>query len=236
MNFIRKIIEKKIDIWVKKQFTRYGKGTYENKAVVQITKGKSSTKIQTSFEFAGELAYALAESIDGKTRVTGGIITTQDVRKETSVPIADIKQFAGVKTFLIDTDLTKVQVQDLFDTFPHTLIFLSFKTDKGELKTKVKNPKSSKPGTKENDEEPKADFCTFRTSDEKLVKDFAFDVEGDFKEAFFKHTFVITDLAVPKEYEKDFAQARFHAVRKGKLIRERTVDGTKTVKEYSLEV
>ena len=52
MNFIRKIIEGKVDEATHRQFTRYGKGIYENKALIDITKTKNKVRIKTSFEFA----------------------------------------------------------------------------------------------------------------------------------------------------------------------------------------
>jgi len=101
--------------------------------------------------------------------------------------------------------------------------------------TKVKNPKSSKNGNKD-EEEPKADFCSFKTKDEKIVKDLAFDVNKDYKRVFIKHTFEINDLEIPKEYLNDFVKARLYAIRKGKLIRQVNIDGEQVKKEYDLEV
>ena len=232
MNFIRKIAEGKKDDWVHNQFTRYGRGTYEGKALVEIRRGKSSNTIKTGFEFAGELAYELAETIKGTTRVTGGIITIQKIAGEVPFEFAGEKQFAGVRTFLIDTDLSKEQIQDLFHKFDSALILLSFKTDKGEIKTKVKNAKSGKPG--KEDSEPKADFCSFKTSEDRILKDFCFDIDQDFSRVFIKHTFEIEELEIPGEYKDDYKMARKAAIRKGKLIRELDIDGTKVTKEYSL--
>jgi hypothetical protein len=232
MNFIRKIIEGQADNWVRKNFVRYGKGTYEWKAMLNLKKGKSSNTIKTSWEFAGELAYNLANSINGKTKVTGGIITKKKIEDEVKVPIANIKQFAGIKTYLIDAELSKEDIQGLYDQYPTSVIFLSFKTDEGEIKTKVKNPKPAKAGK----EDPKANFCTFKTKDESLINDFAFDVEKKFSRVQIKHTFQIDELSIPDEYKDDFAMARKMAVRKGKLIREMDIDGTKVTKEYPLEV
>jgi len=39
---------------------------------------------------------------------------------------------------------------------------------------------------------------------------------------------------VPKEYENDFAKARFYAKRKGKLVRTITIDGQAEEKTYDL--
>jgi hypothetical protein len=175
--------------------------------------------------------------VKGKVQVTGGIITTQKLdEKEVGIPFAGMKQFAGVKTYLIDTEMTKIQIQELFGKYPSALIFLSFKTDIGELKTKVKSPKSAKPSTKESKELPKADFCSFKTRDIKILDDYAFDVPKDFTKTFIIHTFVIESLEIPQEYEKDFVRARLHAVRKGKLIREIHLGEKKIAKEYTLRV
>ncbi len=237
MNFIRKIAEGKSDEWAKRQFTRYGMGTYEQKALLQITKGKGKGSISSGFEFAPDFAYALAESVKTKVHVSGGIITTQKISEaDAGFPFAGMKQFAGVKTYLIDTDLTKAQIQGLFGKYPSGLVLLSFKTESGELKTKVKSPKSAKPGNKENEELPKADFCSFKTTDMSIIDDYAFDVPKDFTKAFIMHSFVIASLEIPKQYEKDFALARLHAIRKGKLIREIHLGEKKVGKEYTLTV
>ena len=234
MNFIRKITEGKNDMWVKKQFTRYGRGNYKNKALLEISKGKKRTIIKSTFEFAGEFAYELANSIEGKVQVTGGMISTKDLSQEVDFEFAGRKQFAGVKTFLIDMEMSKEDIQGLYDKFPSTLIFLTFKTEEGQLKTKVKSPKAAKP--KKGQTEPKADFCNLKTTNESFVEDLTFDVEKEFKKVKIIHTFEINDLEIPEEYKNDFAKARTHAIRKGKLIRTISIDEEKEDKEYKLEV
>ena len=235
MNFIRKIAEGKSDDWAKRQFTRYGMGTYEQKALLQITRSKKGVSIASGFEFSPDFAYTLAESVKGKVRVYGGIITKQKLTDaDAGFPFAGMKQFAGVKTYQIDTELTKAQIQGLFTKFSSALVLLSFKTDIGELKTKVKNPKAAKVSTSE--ELPKVDFCSFKTTDMTTLEDYAFDVPKDFTKVFIQHTFVIETLDIPKQYEKDFALARLYATRKGKLIREIHLGEKKIVKEYTLTV
>jgi hypothetical protein len=61
-------------------------------------------------------------------------------------------------------------------------------------------------------------------------------VNKDYKKVFIKHTFDIEDLEIPKEYMNDFAKARLFAIRKGKLIRQISIDGEQVKKEYKLEV
>ena len=101
MNFIRKIFEGKTDDLVHKQFVRYGKGSYENKALLDITVSKTNYKIKTSFEYSGEFAVLLAEELTGSTRVTGGIISTKNLSAELGSLVVSMKQFAGIKTFNI---------------------------------------------------------------------------------------------------------------------------------------
>ena len=48
MNFIKKLFEHKMDDSVHRQFKRFSKGTFENRALIDITLG-SQTKIKTSF-------------------------------------------------------------------------------------------------------------------------------------------------------------------------------------------
>ena len=61
------------------------------------------------------------------------------------------------------------------------------------------------------------------TTDSELGKSFVFE-KPDFKEAEINHTFLINELILP-EGEKDFAEMRKMAKRKGKIIREAVIDG-----------
>jgi len=228
MNFIKNIFENKIDSNVHKQFVRYGKGTFQDRALVELSVSKN-IKIKTSFEYANELVKLLANTIKDKTLVTGGVITTKKIDDFT---FEDIKQFAGVKTYHINADLSKSDILNLMDKYD-AIYCLSFSTEYGTLKIKVKTPKSAKPGKGEGDE-AKADYCTFTSNDLNLKEEFAFDVKGDFKKFRASHTFIINEIIVPKELENDFARARVEAKRKGKIIRITDVDGKK--KEITMEV
>mgnify|MGYP001620161398 CR=1 FL=1 len=107
---------------------------------------------------------------------------------------------------------------------------LSFTTEYGSLKTKVKSP--GKPGNKE-DKDIKANFCTFITKDVNLAKEFAFDVNEDFKKLKTRHTFIITDLVVDEKDKSDPALARINAKRKGKIERLLDIDGKLSKKEIN---
>lgn len=221
MNFIKDIFENKIDSNVHKQFVRYGKGTFQDRALVELSVSKN-IKIKTSFEYANELVKLLANTINDKVHVTGGVITTKVIDDFT---FENIKQFAGVKTYQVDANLSKEEILNLMDK-NDALYCLSFSTEHGTLKIKVKTPKSAKPG-KEKGDEAKANYCTFTSNDLNLKKEFAFDMKGDFKKFKASHTFIINELIVPKELENDFARARVEAKRKGKIVRITDVDGKK---------
>jgi len=221
MNFIKNIFEDKIDSNVHKQFVRYGKGTFQDRALVEVSVSKN-VKIKTSFEYANELVKFLANTIKDKVHVSGGVITNKVIDDFT---FENIKQFAGVKTYQINADLSKNEILNLMDKHDAQYC-LSFSTEYGTLKIKVKTPKSAKPGKEEGDE-AKADYCTFTCNDLNLKKEFAFDVKGEFKKFRASHTFIINEIIVPKELENDFARARVEAKRKGKIIRITDVDSKK---------
>ncbi|MBI2672508.1 hypothetical protein HYX16_06250 [Candidatus Woesearchaeota archaeon] len=231
MNFIKKIFEGKTDNLVHKQFKRFGKGVYENRAVVEVKKSKSSVKVKTSFEFAEDFARFLANTVKDKAKVSGGIITKKDIRKELNFDV-QMKQFAGVKTFLIDNEIDKDSLNNIFNKFSDALFLLSFATDYGTLKVKVKSPKAAKPG---KDNEVKADFCTFTAKDLNFIKEFAFDVNENFSELKINHTFTINELIVSDKDMDNPAMARENALRKGKIKRMLNIDGKIIEKEINFE-
>ena len=231
MNFIKKIFDNKVDETVHRQFKRFSKGNFENRALVDMKVG-SNVKVKTSFEYANDFSRFLANTIKDKVKISGGIITTKDIKSELDFT-PSVKQFAGVKTYLIENDMSKDQINNLMDKFPDALFLFSFTTEYGTLKTKVKAPKAGKGG--KNDEEPKADYCVFSTSDKNFVKEFAFDIKEPFKSLFIKHTFIVDSLVVPEEYKNDLEKARQNARRKGKIIRNLTIDDNQSAKEINFE-
>lgn len=234
MNFIHKLFLDKPDDETHRQLKRYGKGEYENKAVIDISKSRKDVKIKTSFEFAHDFIHILAPSIQDKTRVTGVIITTKDIRSNLTFEPAGMSQFAGVKSIKIDNDLSKEDILQSMSNNPDALFLLTFSTSSGSLKTKPKSPRSGKPSSKEDAEEVKADFCSFRSSDIKVADDFAFDIKKEFSKAFIKHKLEITDVVYPDEWKNDFAKIRELGKRKGTITREITVDGSQIVSKHDL--
>ena len=190
-------------------------------------------KIKTSPEFTNELVELLANTIKDKVHVKGIIFASKNLTEESSIEFKEIKNAMGVKKHIVDSELTKDQILDLCKKFPFNPISLSFETEYGKLKIKEKAPKSGKPG--KGGEKPKADYCSLTTKDKSIIKDYTFDIEESFKKAFIQHTIEIKEIIVPEEYKNDFAKARIHAKRKGKIIRFLTIDGKESQKEINFE-
>ncbi|MFW6233150.1 MAG: hypothetical protein ACOC3Z_00645 [Nanoarchaeota archaeon] len=222
MNFITKIFKGKTDEKVHLQFQKFSKGEFKNKAIIEAKNSNGKYTIKTSPEFANELVRIIAEKIKNKkTKVTGAVISTFDL--EGKIDYKEKKQFQGVKRYIIDNEMTGKEIIDLLEEFPKIFFALSFESQEDKLKIKPKAPKSGKPGSK--GEEVKADFCSLKTQDKDIAKDFVFEKE-DFKKARIKHTFIIEDIIISEELKKqeDFKKMREEAIRKGKIIRESEID------------
>jgi hypothetical protein len=234
MNFIKKIFENKLDEKVHNQFTRYGKGTFEGKALLDINIQAKKVKIKTSHEFTNELVEFLANTIEDKAHIKGIIFSTRNLTEETNIEFQEVKNAMGVKKHIVNSELTKEQILEAIEKFPHASINFTFKTDKGELKIKEKAPKAGK--AKKGEDRPKADYCVFTTEDRSITEDYAFDIKKPFKKVFISHTYLIEDIKIPEEYKNDFSQARLKGIRKGKLIRKLDIDGKEETKEINFEV
>jgi hypothetical protein len=237
MNFIRKIFENKIDEKAHNQFTKFGTGNFEYRALLEITNSKS-VKIKTSPEFANELVELVAKELgSNSTKVTGAIISTRNLKEESIfsdiLAHAEVKQFQGVKRFIIDTELTGEQILSFLEECPYSFFGLTFESKYSKLKIKPKSPKSGKP--KKGESILKADFCTLTTKNKEILEDYTFDIKEDFKKAKIYHTFIIEDIIIPEEFKDDFAKARLNAKRKGKIIRKRIIDEKESSKETEFE-
>ena len=236
MNFIKEIFEGKSSDDMHSQFQKFSRGEFRDRALVRVKKqGNNKFSINTGHEFANGLVKIVAEKLGNeKTNVTGAIISTLDLKEHIS--FKNIKQFQGVKRYLIDQEMSGTEIVKLVNDFNKAFFALSFKSEKDEilLKIKPKAPKSGKPSSK-NDEGPKIDFCSLKTKDKKIVESFVFE-KTDFEEATINHVFLIKEIVVPKELknEKDFAKIREMAKRKGTILRTAIIDGKeiKTEKDF----
>lgn len=229
MNFINKIFDNQIDNSVRLQFQKFSRGEFKNRALIEAKKSGYGYKIKTSAEFANELVKTMAEKLgEKKTQVTGAIISTSDLKNE--IKYKEIKQFQGVKKYLIDSEMSGKEILELLNKFPKTFFALSFSVGEDVLKIKPKSPKSGKPGKEV--EEIKIDFCSLKTSDSEIGKNFVFE-KPDFNNALIKHIFLIEKIEIPNELKnsKDFAMVREKSKRVGKIIRIANIDGKEERRE-----
>ena len=229
MNFIKKIVDGKIDNLVHLQFQKFSRGQFKNKAILKVKKTKNKYTINTSPEFANEFVGMMAKKLgNNPAKVTGAIVSTSDLKEK--LEYVNIKQFQGVKRYLIEKEMTGDELISLLEEFPKTFFGLTFDVDEtNKLKIKPKAPKSGKPG--KGNEKPKADFCKLITTDEEIGKSFIFE-KDNFKLAETQHYFVIENIILPELEEKDFAKMRELAKRQGKIIRHSQIDGVEETKEF----
>lgn len=231
MNFVKKIFQGEYDEDTHFQFQKFSKGEFRNRALINAKKSGSKYTISTSAEFANELVRYVAGKLgDGKTNVTGAIVSTNDLKED--LDFKEIKQFQGVKRYLIDKEMSGSEILSLITKFPKAFFALSFDVDSTKLKIKPKAPKSGKPGSK-GSEKPKANFCKLITEDKELGGSFVFEAP-EFKKADIGHVFMITEIVFPQG-ETDYAKIREMAKRKGKIIRIADIDGQETKSEKEFE-
>ena len=234
MNFIEKIFLKKIDSLVHLQFQKFSRGIFKDKVVISAKKTGNKYTIFTSYEFANELVRETAEKLgSNKTNIKGSIISTADLTGK--LDFNDKKQFQGVKSYIIDKEMSGNEILNLLNEFPKAFFGLTFNADDTNLKVKAKAPKSGKSKNKEG-ERPKPDFCKIITTDANIGKGFVFE-KNDFKKADLVHTYIIESIEVPEHLKKseDFLLIREESKRKGKILREGEIDGEKIKKEVDFE-
>lgn len=225
MNFIKKIVQGEVDEAVHKRFSRYGKGEYE-RGLLWIKKGKN-LRLKGSYDWSNDLFGLIAENIKKDTEVKGKIVAFRDFESEIGIEPESFSKRGKVYTAEINSVLTPEQMMSLYEKFQGDFLLLNIKSDDFKLRVKNSIPK---PGGKIKD-----NFCS-ATVTLDLLDEFAFDFDKNFSEVNITNKFVITDLVVPKEYEKDPAMARLMAKRKGKLIRVITMEGDSIEKEYAVEI
>jgi hypothetical protein len=229
MNFIKKAIDGNVDDFTHIQFQKFSKGIFKDRAVLKVKKTKDKYTINSSPEFANEFVLMAAKKLGSNSaKIEGAIVSTSDLKDR--IDYDEIKQFQGVKRYLISKEMTGNQLVSLLEEFPKTFFGLTFNiNENNKLKIKPKAPKSGKPG--KGDQEPKADFCKFITNDAEIGKTFVFE-KDDFKKAEIKHNFLVEKIILPQTDEKDFAKIREMAKRQGKITRIANIDDIKSEKEY----
>ena len=234
-SFLKKIFSNKKDDEVHNEFIKFSRGVFNNKYVIEAKKQSDKYSIKTSAEFANFLVKKCLEKAIGEIDVTGIIVSTLDLRKESGYlfsPGEKVKQFMGIKQLIVEGKIDTKKILDTMEKYPRAFYALSFKTNDSELKIKQKAPKSAKPFNK-GEADVKADFCSLKTNDREIINDLFFDFP-DFKEIKINHSIQIDNIVLPKNID-DPVKIRELAVRKGKIIRKIVVDGKIIQKEQIFE-
>jgi hypothetical protein len=227
---IKKIFHQIFDDGVHSDFLKFGRGEYKDRYLLEGKKQPSKWAIKTGPEFANYLVKECLNKVQEKIHMKGILVTTSNLDNEINFEIKKKSNFQGIKKLEIDTEVEIEKLKNLMNKFPRVFYALSFAGNDFELKIKAKAPKNAKPG-KENEEGPRADFCTLKTNDERIVKELFFD-HPDFKEISINHTIFIEDIVYPKDFAKmKPEEVREQSKRKGKIIRKIIADGKEEIKE-----
>ena len=231
MNFIKKVVEGKIDENVHRQFTRFGKGEYGGRFLLSLWKTKK-IKIKSSFEFANDLVALCSEF--GNCKVSGIVMSKENISnimKEKNIEANSESKKGGLyyQNNIPNQELSGDQLKELEENSYFTLLDLEGEGFK--LKIKKKLPKPGK-----NEDKIDGRFCQLEVDEKfylKIKEDLFWDVP-DAKKINIKHKIIVESIIMP-EGEKDFAKIRELAKRKGNIIREAEIDEQKIIKEYGFE-
>jgi len=216
MSVIQKIFAGVKDGEVHGDFVKYSKGVFQAKYLIDAKKQKDRWSIKTGAEFANFLVRECLKEVSGEVEVKGVIVATFDVSKEAGFPVEGIKQFMGIKQAVVNCKTEPKQIIELMDKYPKAFFALTFNTPQSELKIKPKAPKSAKPSSG-GAREPVAEFCSLKTSNQKIADALLFNLP-QFEKVSISHTLDIEEIVLPKGV-KDPAELREKAVRKGKVKR-----------------
>ena len=219
---MKKIFEGVFDDEVHGDFLKYGRGDYKNKFMIEGKKQASKWAIKTGPEFVNGLVSRCLDKVSGNVSFKGAIITTLDIKDEIS--------FDGIRTIKVDTEISVDEIKALMEKYPRAFFALTFNGDDFALKVKAKAPKSGKPG-KGDEEGPKVDFLSLKTTDGEIVEELFFGV-GDFKEIRVAHDIHVTDIVYPSNMDDlKPAEIREQSKRKGHIVRRVKVDGEEKTSE-----
>ncbi|MBI2449868.1 hypothetical protein HYV49_06275 [Candidatus Pacearchaeota archaeon] len=216
--FIKKIFSNHPDEFVHRQFVRFGKGKYEQRAVIELRKG-NKIKLNSTFEYANDLVNLLKE-FPAKFL---GIILAKD-----EIPGLQGKKKSGLYEYEIN-----MNSQELKKINNYYFQLLDAEGDGIKLRMKKKLPK---PGSGEKKIDSK--FCVLEADLKywpQIKECFFWDLLDGIKKAAIRHTYIINEIVMP-EQEKDPEKLRTLAKRKGTIIRLIESDSQILNKEHELNV
>jgi hypothetical protein len=220
--FIKKLWKKEEDNSIHKNFTRFSKGIFDNKAVMNVRLGEK-IKISGTYEVINDLV-EFSASLAPKLKVDGIVISRTAINGLSGV------EKKGLFNYELNEEIDSKKLAEIVKTSFYALLDCS--ANGIEFKTKKKVPRPSSKGIdKVNDK-----FCIMNL-DAKFwpqVKDeFLFNLP-DGKKFRLIHKYEIKEIIMPKG-EKDFEKIRIMAKRKGRLFRTAEVDGKILTQDIDFE-
>ena len=212
MNFIKKIFSNEADEYIKRQFRRFGKGSYE-RAFLSITNGKNLA-VKSSYEFSNDLFHMIIQNLNEPVDVTGLIISNEKIED-----FGNVKKKQKLYEAEINENLHPERLREIYEKYKNQNILLSLSYGSYKLKTGTKLPK---PGKK-----LKNNFCS-AVLPKEFLHEFMFDYKEDFKKAVIKHIYNINEIIIPEEFRHNIELARLNAKRKGIILRILEIDGKTT--------
>ncbi len=230
--FIKKIANNKVDELCHRQFIRFGKGKYENRALLNVTISAGKIKVHGSFETLNDIIAFLSSLTE--LNVSGKIL----FKKNDDVSIL---QRIGLTTANQKTStVIEVETQGKLEKnkgieLQHGCYFMLLDVDSPGilLKCKKKLPKPSAKSTKTTNDK----FFSLELTNAKAIKaflqEFLFDVDtANKKKINITHNYIINDIILPKT-ASNAEEMRQKAKRKGVIERVVKADGTTTIKKIN---
>jgi hypothetical protein len=252
VSWISKIIKGTPDEFVHAKLVKYGLGTHPGPRT-HIILSKPTIKFKADLDQEKDfLKCYVARAPSGQHKVKGIIITYSDRTDnfgQLMMPISWSKSKGkGVSVYKakIDESAPLQDIKALFDIDDPTTFYLLSLTPKTGVKpwkiqTKTSFPKG---GPAEEDEETESKDPVFITgalenSSEVLeiimdnyLPDFKGKIGPKTKDIWIKNSIEIKDIQIPADSKMSFQDKRKFAKKKGKLIREISIDGESLTAEY----
>ena len=234
MSFIKKIFNKDINDSVHNQLVRFGKGVYNNRAVIKFQKGKE-IKVNSTFEYANDFVELISEIVS-KINVFGIVLSKEDISsllKQNKIKGIGEEKKGGlyyqnnIEEQILNGEQLKILTKESYFTL------LDINAEEIEFKCKKKLPKPGKSEGKVDDK-----FCILKADLKywhKIREEFFPDIPENAKKGNAKHTFEIQKIIAP-EGEKDYEKIRVMSKRAGKLTRYLEIDKQESKREVEFEV
>jgi len=211
--FIKKIWDGKSDE-AHSQFVRFGKGEFENRAVLNLQK-TSKIKLRGSFEWANDFVNLVSEL--NNVKFSGIILSKEQLNLENE------KKKSGVFQYEV-SGFTSEGIKQIKDKI--YVMLLDGEGDEILLKIKKRLPKPGKSGEAKVDDK----FCQLEADLKYWPQIKEAFMLPECKKCKISHKYVIENIILPKN-EKDFEKMRILAKRKGKIIRKLEIDKKESKEE-----